>query len=127
MLMLTLDHDNIYQDILDDKYRGAGRLNMGSVIVKLKVYGPEGRFVELDAIVDAGATFTKIPRSMARELGLDARYEVEVELGDGRIVKRGLALGEVEIEGIKRPAPITIGENDEKPIIGYNNIRITKS
>ncbi len=97
---------------------------MGETLTKFRVYGSDGRFVELEAIVDTGATFTKIPESVALKLGLQAKYETEVELGDKRIVRRGLALGEVEIENVRRPVLIAIGKEEEKPIIGYTTLEL---
>jgi len=35
---------------------------------------------------------------------------------------RGLALGEVEIEGVKRPVLVAIGGDEEAPIIGYTTL-----
>ncbi len=64
---------------------------MGGTRVYFKIYGADGRTIELDAVADTGATFTKIPSSIALELGLEVKYEVEVELGDSRVIKRGLA------------------------------------
>ena len=45
-------------------------------------------------------------------------------LGDGRTLKRGLALGEVEVEGVKRPILITIGGYEKTPIIGYTTLEV---
>jgi len=97
---------------------------MGETFVKFKVYGSNGRYVELEAIVDTGATFTKIPESVASELGLQVKYETEVELGDKRIVRRGLALGEVEIENVRRPVLIAIGKEEERAVIGYTTLEL---
>jgi predicted aspartyl protease len=96
---------------------------MGEVRVKFRVYNGE-RSAELDGFVDTGATFTKIPRSIASEIGLQAKYKVEVMLGDRRTVTRGLALGEVEIEDVKRPVLVAIGGDDEMPIIGYTTLEV---
>jgi len=82
---------------------------MGETRVKFRVYSGE-LFAELEGLVDTGATFTKIPRSTASKIGLQARYEAEVMLGDGKTLTRSLALGEVEIENVKRPVLIAIGE-----------------
>ena len=97
---------------------------MGETIVKFKIYGSNEKFAELEAIVDSGATFTKIPEFIALKLELQAKYETEVELGDKRVVKRGLTLGEVEIENVRRPVLIAIGGNEERPIIGYTTLEI---
>jgi len=97
---------------------------MGETQVHLKIYGIDGEVAELEALVDTGATFTKIPESLASTLGLQAKYETDVELADGRRVKRGLALAEVELEKMKRPVLIAIGREEEKPLIGYTTLEV---
>ncbi len=97
---------------------------MGGTRVYFKIYGADGRTIELDAVADTGATFTKIPSSIALELGLEVKYEVEVELGDSRVIKRGLAPAEVEIEGIRRPMLVAVGKEGEKPVIGCTTLEI---
>jgi predicted aspartyl protease len=96
---------------------------MGETRIQFKVYGVDGQAVDLEAVVDTGATFSKIPPSIAAKLGLEARYETEIELGDGRIIKRKLTLVEIEIEGVRRPVLATIGE-EEKSFIGYTTLEI---
>jgi predicted aspartyl protease len=80
-----------------------------------------GVFVELEGLVDTGATFTKIPRWAASKICLQARYTAEVMLGDGRTVTRGR---EVEMEGIRRPVPVAIGGDEEMPVIGCTTLEI---
>ena len=97
---------------------------MGETRIAFKIYGMDGQAAELEAVVDTGATFTKIPRVLASVLGLQVKYETGVELGDGRIVKRGLALAEVEIEGVRRPVLVAVGGEEEKPLIGYTTLEV---
>jgi len=92
--------------------------------VQLKIYGSDGKAIEFEALVDTGATFTKVPREKADLLGLKVRYETEVEFADGRRVKRGLALAEVELAGVRRPVLVAIGEEGEMPLIGYTTLEI---
>jgi len=92
---------------------------MGETRARLKIYGTDGKAIELEALVDNGATFTNVPKEMADSLGLKAQYETEVELADGRRVKRCLALAEVELEGVRRPVLVAIGEEGERALIGY--------
>lgn len=96
---------------------------MGETRIKFKVYGADGQAAELEAVVDTGATFSKIPESVAARLGLHARYETEVELGDGRVVSRKLTLADMEIEGVRRPILVAIGE-EERPLVGYTALEI---
>ena len=95
---------------------------MGETWIRFKIYGIDGKSTELDAIVDTGATFTKIPLYVANELGLEAKYETKVELGDGHIITRKLAPAEVEIEDVRRLVLVSIGE--EKPLLGYTTLEL---
>jgi clan AA aspartic protease len=97
---------------------------MGETRVQFEIYGPEGKSIKLEALVDTAATFTKVPESVAVKLGLKAQYEAEVELGDGRILKRRLALAEVEIEGVRRPVLVAIGGEGERALLGYTTLEI---
>ena len=60
---------------------------------------------------------------MVARLELEAKYETEVELGDGRVIGRRLTLAEVEIEEVRRPVLVAIGE-EEKPLIGYTTLEL---
>jgi len=97
---------------------------VGETRLSFKIYGLEGQAAELEAVVDTGSTFAKIPRALASALGLQVRYETDVELGDGRAIRRGLALAEVEIEGVRRPVLVAVGGEGEKPLIGYTTFEL---
>jgi aspartyl protease family protein len=96
---------------------------MGETNALLVVYGARGS-VEIDALVDTGATFTKIPRSAAQKAGLEETYQTPVQLGDGTTITRFLALAEVEVEGIRRPMLVAISEEGETPLLGYTTLEI---
>ena len=96
---------------------------MGETIVSLAIHGPQG-FREVDALVDTGATFTKIPVTVADGLGLVATHEVEVELGDGTTVTRPLVLADVEVEGTRRPMLIATTPGEETPLLGYTTLEV---
>ena len=95
---------------------------MGETRIRFKIYGIDGKSTVLNAIVDTGATFTKIPLYVANELGLEAKYETKVELGDGHIITRKLAPAEVEIDDVRRLVLVSIGE--EKPLLGYTTLEL---
>ena len=56
---------------------------MGETRARVKVYGNRG-WKEIDALVDTGATFTKIQASVAKEIGIEPKYDTTVELADKR-------------------------------------------
>ncbi len=94
---------------------------MGQTLVQLRIHGPGGS-ANIEALADTGATFTKIPRSAIEQIGVETGYETEIELGDGRTVTRRLALAEVEIEGVRRPVLVSVGENGERSLVGYTTL-----
>ena len=96
---------------------------MGETRIHFKIYGANRETAELEAVVDTGATFSKIPNSVADTLKLETKYETEVELGDGRVVGRKLVLVDMEIEEVRRPILVAIGE-EEKPLVGYTALEL---
>ena len=94
---------------------------MGDVLVRFRIHGPKGSY-ELEGIADTGATFTKVPKEVAELVGIERRYEVEVELADGRVVSRDAGLAEIEINNIKRPVLVTFSDENEKPLIGVTTL-----
>ena len=97
---------------------------MGKTRAQFEIHAADGKAIELEAMVDTAATFTKVPESAAVKLGLKAQYETEVELSDGRILKRRLALAEVEIKGIRRPVLVAIGGEGERALPGYTTLEV---
>ncbi|MBI2916947.1 MAG: hypothetical protein HYY01_03050 [Chloroflexi bacterium] len=53
---------------------------MGQTLVTLLLHGSRGS-ESLEALVDTGATFTKVPRSTAERLGVLGQYEVPTDWG----------------------------------------------
>ena len=94
---------------------------MGQTHVDMSIHGSFGSVV-VSALADTAATFTKVPRSVFDEVGLVARYEAEVEIGDGRTIQRDLALADVEIAGVRRPVLVSAGGDGERPLVGYTTL-----
>ena len=96
---------------------------MGETIVTLTVHGSQSS-AELEALVDTGATFSKIPSAVAEGLGLVATHEVEIELGDGTMITRPLVLADMEVQGVRRPMLVATSEGNETPLLGYTTLEI---
>ena len=96
---------------------------MGETIVSVAIHGPQGA-AYLDALADTGATFSKIPMTLAEDLGLAATHEVQVELGDGSMITRPLVLADVEVAGVRRPMLVATSQGAETPLLGYTALEI---
>jgi large subunit ribosomal protein L1 len=76
------------------------------------------RFVEVEALVDTGATFCRLPGSLLQELGHEQTGRERFRLGDGRIVECDLADVPVRIGDRVRTTTCLWDENDGQPILG---------
>ena len=94
---------------------------MGRTHVDIIIHSESSSAV-VNALADTAATFTKVPRLVFDELGLEAAHEVEVEIDDGRTTRRQLALAEVEIDGVRRPVLVSAGGDREQPLVGYTTL-----
>ncbi len=88
---------------------------------KVKIHGSSG-WKEIDTLVDTGATFTKIPESIAKEIGIEAKYDTMVEFADRRSAQRKLGLAEIGFDGIRRPVLVAVSPDIEEPLLGYTTL-----
>ena len=89
---------------------------MGHIHQKVRVRAEKAATVRM--LVDTEATFSVIPRSLARTLGIRRpRRSVTVRLADGRRVRLGADVAIFRIDGREAPVTILVGKVDE-PILG---------
>src|SRR5712664_2899177 len=73
---------------------------MGTFRVEIEVGDPGGRrFERVDALVDTGATYTSLPRSLLDALGVIAHARDSFLLADGRRVERDIGRTWIRIGG----------------------------
>ncbi|HYS92643.1 MAG TPA: retroviral-like aspartic protease family protein [Candidatus Acidoferrales bacterium] len=76
------------------------------------------RAASVSMLVDTGATFSVIPPTLARALGIRRpRRSVSVRLADGRRVRLGADVAILRIDGREAPVMILVGQVHE-PILG---------
>jgi clan AA aspartic protease len=94
---------------------------MGKVIEKVKLtnlFDPT-KSVEVEAVIDTGATMVVLPKNLVQELGLEKIEDVRVKYADGR-VERKEVYGVVRLELKGRVGNFDVlAENEEaQPLIG---------
>jgi clan AA aspartic protease len=93
---------------------------MGHVRVDLRIANPNSRdeLLEVkDALVDTGATFTTVPRSLADQLGLEVLGRHQTRTANGTIqVDRSWAY--IEIQGRDNMVPIWISDTYPDVLVG---------
>lgn len=91
---------------------------MGHVYQKVRIRGNREATVRM--LVDTGATFSVIPPTLARAIGI-SRPRRSVRLADGRQLRLGADIAIVQIDGREAPATILVGKVDE-PILGVQTL-----
>ncbi len=77
-----------------------------------------GNFIAIEALVDTGSTFSRLPEDIARRLGYDEDRRETFVLGDGRIVEMGIIDARVRLNGKVTTTPIAVGGVETQPLIG---------
>ena len=94
---------------------------MGKVIEKVKVtnFKDTSKFIEIEAVVDTGATMSVLPIDLIQKLGLEKIDEVNVRYADNS-VKRREVYGWIILEIAGRKAVFDVLAKDEgaQPLIG---------
>ena len=93
---------------------------MGAFFVDAKL--PKNTTVS--ALVDTGATFSKIPSAILKRLKIKPDFTTKVEIGDGRVLRRKVGYVSVRLNGRTAKVPVMFGKRGEIPLIGATTLEI---
>lgn len=92
---------------------------MGVFQVELEVGDPAGeRYETVAALVDSGASYTTLPESLLRELGLEAYETRPFIAADGRRIEREYGETRLKLNGRRSTSPVVFASDDAMPLIG---------
>lgn len=71
-------------------------------------------------LVDTGATFSLLPASVLRRLGVQEQLQVEAEYATGQVETLPVGLAQMEIEGFPERVPVLVmfGREGTRPLLG---------
>ncbi len=93
---------------------------MGTFTVAMRL--PDGS--DLGALVDTGATFSKLPAKLLRRLGVRPDFKTTVELGDGRLIRRQVGYVRLGLGRKRAPVPVMFGGSREETLVGATTLEI---
>jgi len=96
---------------------GVGRVGLSFVHARVR-RSERGHPVRVRFLVDTGAVYTVLPRSVWSRLRLRPRRTVEFTLADGGVIARPVSVAWIEIAGTSAPSPVVLGEADDGPLLG---------
>ncbi|MEM1677230.1 MAG: aspartyl protease [Nitrososphaerota archaeon] len=95
---------------------------MGHIVVRVRVGPPSReRLVEVEGLVDTGATLTVIPRKVSYEIGLEIVGKTVVETGRLELDR---SRAWIEIEGRGDVIPVLVSDVIDKLLIGATTLEI---
>jgi clan AA aspartic protease len=86
---------------------------MGVFTVKVTVWNPRKPEIKIDLelLVDSGATYTVLPANVLKSLEIEPIRSIKLRLADNRVIEKPLGEIGIEIEGYKASAtPVVFGE-----------------
>ncbi|MEX2157968.1 MAG: aspartyl protease family protein [Dehalococcoidia bacterium] len=87
--------------------------------VTVEVGSPDRtQFREVQLLVDTGATFSWLPRSLLQELGHFPTTRKAFEIGDGRVVERDVGEAPVRIGSEVFTTVCVFADSGEQPALG---------
>lgn len=94
---------------------------MGTFAVEIELLPKK---IRLTALVDTGATFSKIPSEILKTLGVRAEFKTKVELGNGRRIERKVGYVKIKLNGKTASVPVVFSGKGERPLIGATTLEI---
>jgi predicted aspartyl protease len=80
---------------------------------------PQGqRYERVEALAGTGASYTTLPASLLRRLGVEPYEEVEFHVADGRRITRTNGQTWIRIDGRRVMTIVVFGDEDTAPLLG---------
>ncbi len=98
---------------------------MGVFQIELEIGDPQGeRYKTVSALVDSGATYTMLPGSLLRELGVEPLESRTFIVADDRRIQRAFGVANVRIDGREIPSPVVFADDNSMPLLGAVTLEI---
>ncbi|MEL9940908.1 MAG: retropepsin-like aspartic protease [Ignisphaera sp.] len=84
-----------------------------------------GKSARVRFLVDSGATYTVLTKSVWEFLGLEPKGEMEFVLADGTVIHRQISEALLELPGFgERHTPVVLGESEDENLLGIVTLEI---
>ena len=92
---------------------------MGAFDCRLRLDSLNGeRSLEIDALVDTGASYTVVPATVLARLGVESIDTIRLALADGRPVEYEMGQAVATVDGRSIATLVLFGEDGARPLLG---------
>ena len=97
---------------------------MGTFTVPIEVGDLQGtRFERVEALVDSGASHTRVPRSMLERIGIQPKERVPFVIADESTLENEVGEAMVRIGGRTRLRVVVFGEEGSQSLLGADTLQ----
>ncbi len=82
------------------------------------------RYINIDALVDTGSTFTSLPESLLDDLGIEREHTGRFELADNRVVEYPIGETRLRLDDEEGTVRVMFAPDDEIPLVGATTLEI---
>lgn len=97
--------------------------NMGITFIDGEVEGPDGK-MSVKFLVDSGASYSLLPLSVWKIIGIKPKRELEFTLADGTSIKRRVSECYIVLPQGDGHTPVILGEETDEPLLGVVTLEI---
>lgn len=98
---------------------------MGTFEVSFQVGDLAGhQFVEVEALVDTGSTYTSIPRNILVNLGVVVQSRRPFRLADESVVEYAIGNAMVRLNGEELAVVVVFADEDSPPLLGMTTLEL---
>lgn len=76
----------------------------------------------VETLVDTGASYTSLPASMLRRLGIAPRRRLEFELADGNVIEQDIGEARVRVSGVEAARIVVFGDENAPALLGADTL-----
>ncbi len=99
---------------------------MGITYIEGAARGPSGEEAEVRFLMDSGATYSLLPDSVWRPIGLEPTREMTFTLADGTRVERQISSCYLALPQGEDYTPVIVGEPGDEALLGVVTLEILR-
>jgi clan AA aspartic protease len=97
---------------------------MGITYVQGRVKGPSKKQKTVKFLIDSGATYSLLPKSIWKAIGLKPKRKMSFTLADGTTVDRAVSETYIVLPQGEAHTPVILGEQDDQALLGVVTLEI---
>lgn len=97
---------------------------MGITYIEGRVEGPSGKHENVKFLVDSGATYSLLPRTVWKSVGLKPKRKLSFTLADGTGIERAVSEAFVVFPQGEGHTPVILGEKGDEALLGVVTLEI---